>query len=835
MDKSNITFKNNVFPITTYTSSDQEYLRNVVDYDRLKFLKNKYFSLAFQSNALSGLQREIVEQGTLCAYAKNDPCWGLYNNKWVCKCVKKNCRLFPSCRKSFDDSEYKRFSPDVVNTDNKYYYWSPDDNEIVYFPVITAEEILYDLSKPISDVQKQVKVVHFDEEPSVNVVKVLRQTEQQLKDALPDVLHPEESKPVQVKIEQPPSPSVLDIPNNIFDTFVAVEQKYIIQADCNENLFVNAGPGTGKTYTLIERINHLVTNLDIEPESIMVVCFTNAAVAEIKSRLRDFVKRGGSRGLRNVDIRTFHSFAWWLIGQANEELTNSGWYPVTMTTMSFDDSIKHAIRIVRTFGEKIFDGWDHFFVDEIQDLTDVRASLVLYMINACLKYGCGITVFGDSCQAIYDYTQRGNDAPLDSEQFYKSLYRQLQTKARFLELQINHRQIDDLINLTAELRKAILENDRTYIVSAAKHLLSDIPSYEKAATKLNDEDFEVLRNGKKVCFMCRTNAQVLNLSSILWQKNIAHTVNAYDSFENYAIWISKVFLDYTDQFIAVEKFTELFNERVGNDDIEAEKVWKRLQDITYFNGDMLNVRDLLKAIRFSKVDDTILRSDKESDIIVSNIHRAKGREYESVVLDKSFVEGLTNAKSFDIGEYKALYVAITRPKHTLLLSELSMYKEISYLYIYDHSRRTGEKRCGKKKNRRLTHIEIIGNLDIDISSFHNNTNQSVQEYIWQNVKVGDEVQLLHDVSSAELRYNVVHCYGDEQTILGCTTQKFSNDLETLIWPYNAPVDVPEAIEKLFVSGVYSHIEQNVDSNAIPFTTWSWVDFCGLGHIIYDTY
>ncbi len=44
-----------------------------------------------------------------------------------------------------------------------------------------------------------------------------------------------------------------------------------------------AGAGTGKTYTMIERIFRLVQD-GVNPSSILVLTFTNAAAFEMKSR-----------------------------------------------------------------------------------------------------------------------------------------------------------------------------------------------------------------------------------------------------------------------------------------------------------------------------------------------------------------------------------------------------------------------------------------------------------------------------------------------------------------------------------------------------------------------
>src|SRR3981081_2762125 len=51
-------------------------------------------------------------------------------------------------------------------------------------------------------------------------------------------------------------------------------------------VLVIAGPGAGKTFCLIARINHLVDTLGVAPERICAVTFTNRAAEEIAVRLK---------------------------------------------------------------------------------------------------------------------------------------------------------------------------------------------------------------------------------------------------------------------------------------------------------------------------------------------------------------------------------------------------------------------------------------------------------------------------------------------------------------------------------------------------------------------
>ena len=65
-----------------------------------------------------------------------------------------------------------------------------------------------------------------------------------------------------------------------------VQQGRAIEAPLGPVLVV-AGPGAGKTFCLIGRINHLIGRLGIDPRRILAVTFTNKAAEEIASRLHE--------------------------------------------------------------------------------------------------------------------------------------------------------------------------------------------------------------------------------------------------------------------------------------------------------------------------------------------------------------------------------------------------------------------------------------------------------------------------------------------------------------------------------------------------------------------
>ena len=50
-------------------------------------------------------------------------------------------------------------------------------------------------------------------------------------------------------------------------------------------LLIIAGPGSGKTFTLVERIYYLISEKNLQPEQLFVSTFTEKAAAELITRI----------------------------------------------------------------------------------------------------------------------------------------------------------------------------------------------------------------------------------------------------------------------------------------------------------------------------------------------------------------------------------------------------------------------------------------------------------------------------------------------------------------------------------------------------------------------
>ncbi|MCU0847936.1 MAG: UvrD-helicase domain-containing protein [Spirochaetes bacterium] len=81
------------------------------------------------------------------------------------------------------------------------------------------------------------------------------------------------------------------------------------------NCIVIAGPGSGKTRVLVEKILHLTDDEGVRPGSILAVTFSNKAAQEIRDRL----KNRGMKG--DLEVATFHSFG---LGFIKKNISRTG-------------------------------------------------------------------------------------------------------------------------------------------------------------------------------------------------------------------------------------------------------------------------------------------------------------------------------------------------------------------------------------------------------------------------------------------------------------------------------------------------------------------------------
>ncbi|MBU2220874.1 ATP-dependent helicase [Patescibacteria group bacterium] len=95
-------------------------------------------------------------------------------------------------------------------------------------------------------------------------------------------------------------------PKAFSDAYTSLNEGQKLAVDSIDGpVFVIAGPGTGKTQVLTLRIANILQKTDTPPDAILALTFTEAAAAEMRSRLAKII---GSTAWK-VRINTFHGFA----------------------------------------------------------------------------------------------------------------------------------------------------------------------------------------------------------------------------------------------------------------------------------------------------------------------------------------------------------------------------------------------------------------------------------------------------------------------------------------------------------------------------------------------
>ena len=294
-------------------------------------------------------------------------------------------------------------------------------------------------------------------------------------------------------------------------------QAEVAHAPPDSRRLVLAGPGTGKTHTLIHRLSYLIDDCELGAGSeVLVLSFSRAAVAEIRVRVG---RLSGSAGW--VDAVTFDAFATRLL----QEFDHGG----TWVDKGYDDRVKAATQCLRDGIERsALEDVQHILVDEIQDLVGVRLELVKTLLQAT---ECGFTLLGDPAQAIYDWqvdTKKQTAARL--HEWVRSA---LPTRLEETVLEKNHRQSTDdaraAVALGAKLRAAPPDEQGAYkALTALVQTIQHVP-LPLAAIGLK-------RTKDRVAVLCRNNGDAMVVSHKLGESGVPHRLQPVARERPTAAW-----------------------------------------------------------------------------------------------------------------------------------------------------------------------------------------------------------------------------------------------------------------------------------------------------------
>ncbi len=564
----------------------------------------------------------------------------------------------------------------------------------------------------------------------------------------------------------------------------------------------------------------------MKADEILVLCFTRAAISEIKKRLK-----GLNQNLKvnSIYARTFDSFATDFLIETDGENIN-------LRELDYEQRIEQAIKRLRD-RQKILD-YRYLIVDEIQDLVGARARLVQKIIK---DLDCGFLLLGDLCQGIYDYQVKDDKNEINSTKFQEWLCESI-ANLKVFKLEDNFRFENQIVDYNHDLRNVVLaKNKPQNKLESFKNIMVQLPfkEYVNKTDMVNE-----LKKDEKYAFLVRDNFQVLKFSNFLRIKKVTHAVNRNKKPNVLDPFWGKVLPYYHRKTISYEDFQNLCINNNIKDNAEIDKKWANLRSLADDRSSKLEISEIFQNFHIKQNKASNLFLNENSDIIVSTIHQAKGKEFDNVYF--LYEENDLDAKNIE-EEAKVYYVAITRAIEKLHVFNFKYKKYKSKIDYDDRFVGTGWNR--KKKKRRISVLEVGIKNDIDPLGFvskqlfqsdervYNN-----QEHILNKVKKGDDILLRRIDELERFYYQIFHISQScQEKLIGKMSQQFSLALfkafEQIEKYYNMnPKPFPyEIYQGLFVDNVCSYVQNSYDNTNLPKKfkdkgVWAGITITGLGAI-----
>ena len=417
-------------------------------------------------------------------------------------------------------------------------------------------------------------------------------------------------------------------------------QREIIDDDTSRYIVVAAGPGSGKTRVLVHKLASLMMLEDVKHEQLLMLTFSRAAATEFKSRLLDLI----GNAAHFVEIKTFHSYCFDLLGKIGnlEDAANV----VETAAQMIEAGEVEPERITKTA----------LVIDEAQDMDEHEFALVRALMK--LNDEMRVIAVGDDDQNIYEF--RGSNS-----KYMASFITEYQ--ARRYELLENYRSERSVVAAA----NAFVETIKRRMKDTPIQAISTEPG-SVILTKYRTRNLEIplveqLKAEAAVgsrCVLTATNDEALRVMGLLTRQGIpAKLIQSNDGFDLYDIAEIRYFIK---RLGSMERSPII-------DDEAWEQAKKKLYE-TYSDSACLPLclrmldtfeavskkkfrSDFLEFLHESHIEDFISASG--DTVLVSTIHKSKGREFDSVYMMLSNYDFSTDAAK------RAVYVGMTRAKSLL--------------------------------------------------------------------------------------------------------------------------------------------------------------------------
>jgi ATP-dependent DNA helicase RecQ len=432
------------------------------------------------------------------------------------------------------------------------------------------------------------------------------------------------------------SPSQLDIIND-------QDSQYIV---------VTAGPGSGKTRTLVHKLASLLLMEDTKQEHLLMLTFSRAAATEFKSRLLKLI----GPSARHVEMKTFHSYCFDLLGKIGN-LTQVDTVISTAVEKINSGEIEQS-QITKTV----------LVIDEAQDMSEGEYLLLEALIQQ--NEDMRVILVGDDDQHIYGF--RGSS--------YKFMQQfAIEKQATKYELLDNYRSRSNITQLINRWAEKIPDRLKSKPIVATKKEVGGIKIVQHAGSEMIVPLVAAIEKQRPMgttCVLTKTNKESLNVAGLLRKKGLkAKLIQNTDKFNLNQLYELHRFntmiqlLDDSSPIVSDEDWDaailQLKESLAGSEQLPlALSMIYKFAEVT--PGKKYK-SDWHEFVRESKIEDFI-QGDKQT-ILVSTIHKAKGKEFNNVYLL------LDNCDVTDVDTLRLLYVGFSRAENELIIHYNGTYLE----------------------------------------------------------------------------------------------------------------------------------------------------------------
>ena len=422
-------------------------------------------------------------------------------------------------------------------------------------------------------------------------------------------------------------------------------QLQIINDNSSKYIVVAAGPGSGKTKLLVHKLASLLMMEDVKHEQLLMLTFSRAAATEFKNRLYGLI--GNAAGF--VEVKTFHSYCFDLLGQMGSIDKSEGIIRTAIEKIKNDEA--DISRITKTV----------LVIDEAQDMNSDEFELVkeLMLKNEDMR----VIAVGDDDQNIYEF--RGSSSGymerimnmegasryelVENYRSRKNLVEFSNGYAVFIQNRLKKHPVIPVSDKNGKIRIVHYHSPNITASVTDEILRTDLKGCTAVLTKTNEEAFAVTgRLIKKGCparlIQSNDGFNLLNLDEIHCFAETLHLLDTDNSSvipnENWE----------TAKHTVIDRFRRSVNLYLFDN---LTKAFESAYRGTKYKS------DFLVFIKESSLEDFI--NADSNVIIVSTIHKVKGKEFDNVFL---MADGF--APSSD-EEKRQVYVALTRAKENMYI------------------------------------------------------------------------------------------------------------------------------------------------------------------------